>query len=78
MLNYEEFKDTIASKIKDYLPNEYSDTEVTINSFLKNNSVHLDGLIIREPGSNICPNIYLNQYMLTMKTVARLMISCQI
>ena len=62
MLNYEEFKDTIASKIKDYLPNEYSDTEVTINSFLKNNSVHLDGLIIREPGSNICPNIYLNQY----------------
>ena len=62
MLNYEEFKDAIASQIKDYLPVEYSDTEVTINSFLKNNSVHLDGLIIREPGSNICPNIYLNQY----------------
>ena len=35
MLNYEEFKDTIASQIKDYLPVEYSDTEVTINSFLR-------------------------------------------
>lgn len=62
MLNYEEFKDTIASQIKDYLPVEYSDSEVTINSVLKNNSAKLDGLIIKKPESNICPNIYLNQY----------------
>ena len=62
MLNYEEFKDTIASQIKDYLPVEYSDSEVSINSVLKNNSAKLDGLIIKKPKSHICPNIYLNQY----------------
>ena len=62
MLNYEEFKDTIASQIKDYLPVEYSDSEVSINSVLKNNSAKLDGLIIKKPESHICPNIYLNQY----------------
>lgn len=62
MLNYEEFKDAIASQIKDYLPVEYSDSEVTINSVLKNNSTKLDGLIIKKTESNICPNLYLNQY----------------
>ena len=62
MLNYEEFKDAIASQIKDYLPVEYSDSEVTINSVPKNNSTKLDGLIIKKTESNICPNLYLNQY----------------
>lgn len=62
MLNYEEFKDAVASQIKDYLPVEYANSDVTINSVLKNNSAKLDGLIIKKPESNICPNIYLNQY----------------
>lgn len=62
MLNYSEFKDAVASQIKDYLPVDYSDADVTITSVLKNNTTRLDGLSIRTPKSNICPNIYLNQY----------------
>ena len=62
MLNYEEFKDAVASQIKDYLPAEYANSDVTIHSVLKNNATRLDGLSIKKPESNICPNIYLNQY----------------
>lgn len=62
MLNYEEFKDAVASQIKDYLPVEYANSDVTIHSVLKNNATRLDGLSIKKPESNICPNIYLNQY----------------
>ena len=62
MLNYEEFKDTIVSKIKDYLPADYADATVTINSVLKNNSLKLDGLNIRRENERIIPNIYLNQF----------------
>lgn len=46
MLNYNEFKDAVTSKIKDYLPADFSNTTVSINSVLKNNSLHLDGLTI--------------------------------
>lgn len=62
MLNYEEFKDAVASQIQDYLPAEYANSDVTIHSVLKNNAIRLDGLTIKQPESNICPNIYLNQY----------------
>ena len=62
MLNYEEFKDAVASQIQDYLPAEYANSDVTIHSVLKNNATRLDGLTIKKPESNICPNIYLNQY----------------
>ena len=62
MLNYEEFKDAVASQIKDYLPAEYANSDVTIHSVLKNNATRLDGLSIKKPESNICPNIYLNQF----------------
>ena len=62
MLNYNEFKDAVTSKIKDYLPADFSNTTVSINSVLKNNSLHLDGLTIRRDGESICPNIYLNQF----------------
>lgn len=62
MLNYEEFKDAVVSKIKDYLPADYADANVSINSVLKNNSLKLDGLNIRRESESICPNIYLNQF----------------
>ena len=61
-MTYEDFKDTIKEQIKNYLPADYSDADVTITSVLKNNTTRLDGLTVRIPQSNICPNIYLNQY----------------
>lgn len=62
MLTYEEFKDTVVSQIKDYLPADFSNATVSINSVLKNNSLKLDGLSIRRENESICPNIYLNQF----------------
>lgn len=61
-MNYTKFKEMIAEHILEYLPDSYADAEVSVQTVIKNNSVHLDGLIIRVPGSNICPNVYLNQY----------------
>ncbi|MBE5848666.1 MAG: hypothetical protein E7298_00680 [Lachnospiraceae bacterium] len=60
MLNYDEFKDAIASQIKDFLPESYSDAAVSFSSVLKNNSLKLDGLNIRRDGESVCPTIYVN------------------
>lgn len=62
MLNYNEFIDKVTSKIKDYLPAEFSNATISVNSVLKTNSLRLDGLTIRREGESICPNIYLNQF----------------
>lgn len=60
MLNYDEFKDAIASQIKDYLPESYQDATISIVPVLKNNSLRLDGLTIRREGESVCPNVYIN------------------
>lgn len=62
MVNYEEFKEEVKDHILEYLPETFADADVSIHSVIKNNGVRLDGLMIRESASNICPNIYLNQY----------------
>lgn len=62
MMNYEEFKKEVAENIKDYLPEEYADADVSMNQVFKNNDIALDGLSIRAEGSNISPNIYLNSF----------------
>ncbi|WP_051206092.1 DUF5688 family protein [Butyrivibrio sp. FC2001] len=61
-MNYEEFKSEVKNHILEYLPESYSNAEVSIHTVIKNNSIHLDGLTIKKPESNICPNIYLNQF----------------
>ena len=61
-MNYEEFINTIESQIKNYLPDSYNDADVLINHVIKNNSVHLDGLLIRKHNSSVSPTIYLNNY----------------
>ncbi len=62
MLNYNEFIDEITSKIKDYLPAEFSDATISVNSVLKTNSLRLNSLNICREDESICPNIYLNQF----------------
>ena len=60
MLNYEEFKDAVASRIKEFLPDSYQDATISIVPVLKNNSLRLDGLTIRREGESVCPNVYIN------------------
>lgn len=60
-MTYEEFKDHVVDVIKDYLPEEYMDADVTINQVAKNNET-LDGLVIKKPGQNVSPTLYLNSF----------------
>lgn len=60
MKNYSEFMEYIKENVTDYLPERFEEAEISIQQVVKNNDVVLDGLSIRNPDSNISPNIYLN------------------
>ena len=60
MKSYSEFMEYIKENVTDYLPERFESAEITIRQVGKNNDVVLDGLSIRNPDSNLSPNIYLN------------------
>ena len=62
MMNFEEFKKSVAENIKDYLPEEYQNAQVTIQEVTKSNDIVLSGLMIRTEDNNIAPNIYLENF----------------
>ena len=57
MMDFEEFKASVAEQIKDYLPEKYADATVNLQDVTKNNDTVLTGLLIRTEDSNIAPNI---------------------
>lgn len=61
-MTYNDFKKNVLKNIRDYLPDEFSDTSIAINEVQKEGGLQLDGLSIKDPQSNISPVIYLNQY----------------
>ena len=61
MLNYEDYQKYLVENISENLW-EYNIEEVTLKHVTKNNGVVLDGLVIKEEGKNIAPNIYLEGY----------------
>ena len=61
-MNYEEFKQEVADRIKEFLPEKYENADVSIQTVVKNNDQKLDGLMVKLEDSNIAPNIYLNQF----------------
>lgn len=60
-MSYEEFKQEIQDHIKDFLPEKFEDSEVSIHAVTKNNEI-LDGLTVTSPDSNMAPTIYLNDF----------------
>lgn len=59
-MEYFDFLNQIKERVQECMGDEYS---VCIESVLKNNSISLDGLIIKDPKqSRISPNIYLNSF----------------
>lgn len=58
----EEFEKTVKWRIKDYLPEQYKDAEVTVSPVMKNNDITLHGMAIRRPGETASPTIHLNGY----------------
>ena len=61
MMNYSEFKDYMKEHIKEFLPEEYRDGTVEIQSVYKNNDVILDSIRIKGiDEGRVVPVIYLN------------------
>lgn len=60
-LNFEEFKQEVADNIKDYLPDQYQDSMIHMQTVQKNNET-LDAITITSPDSNMSPTIYLNSF----------------
>lgn len=61
MMNYDEFKDHVVENIRDHLPENYADADISLADVIKNNDQVLTGLMIRSE-SNVTPNIYLEQF----------------
>jgi len=62
MMDFEEFKQEVKDNILDYLPEEFVDANVRIETVTKNNDVKLEGLVVITEDENIAPNIYLDGY----------------
>ena len=61
-MTYEEFKYVVVSRIKEYLPEKYSQASISIDSVLKNNGQKLESISIRLKALKLCPTIYLEEY----------------
>lgn len=61
MLNFEEFQEYIKSNVKDYLPENYKDADIQFTDVVKNNDVHLTGVLIKKENETLTPNIYINE-----------------
>lgn len=62
MMDFEEFKNSVAENIRDFLPEQYADADISLKEITKNNDIRLTGLMIRTEESNIAPNLYLEGY----------------
>lgn len=58
-MKYQDFLNYIKEQVAEVFE---PDTAVYIESIKKNNGITMEGLVIRKPGLNISPTIYLNSY----------------
>ena len=61
-MKFDEFKDAVVSKIREYLPETFANADVRLNVVTKNNDLQLTGLIINAGNSQVAPTIYLEQF----------------
>lgn len=61
-ITFEEFKEEVRSNILQFMSDEFSGSEVSIQQFRKNNNHMLFGLSVRKPKTVITPVIYLEPY----------------
>ena len=64
MLSFKEFQEYVMDHIREYLPEEYANAEVSVRTVQKLNGVTLQGLEIwtseMKQGTGVTPTIYLN------------------
>lgn len=61
-MKFDEFKDAVVGKIREYLPETFANANVRLQVVTKNNDLQLTGLTIKAGNSNIAPTIYLEQF----------------
>ena len=61
-LSYSEFKEKLQQQISEYLPESLKNSKIDIMTVPKEGGHSPDGLTIREPGTQIAPILYLNQF----------------
>lgn len=59
IVSYEDFLEACMFALEQRLGNECS---IQLNTILKNNSISMDGIVIRKHGEKISPTIYLQEY----------------
>lgn len=57
-MNYQEFTENIVKLLEQKMGDNYT---ITTTKVLKNNDIHLTGIIIMKKGASICPTIYLEE-----------------
>ena len=55
MMNREEFNARIQENILNFLPEKYSEAEVSLSRQVKQNDIEQTGLAVRLPDENGCP-----------------------
>ena len=58
-MNFQQFSEELTTQLTPMFPDG---TQISIQTIPKNNGVFLDAIIIREPGINVSPTIYLEDY----------------
>ena len=61
-MRFDDFKEEIQHRIKDYLPEQYKEAECSCEAILKNNGIHLTGLMVKLPTDRATAMIYLEDY----------------
>ena len=56
-------KDMIVANLKDYLPDEYKNANISFTKITKNNDEKKAALIIQQEGAKVTPTIYLDSFI---------------
>lgn len=61
-MSFDEFVEEVVGKVKEYLPETFSEASIELMHVVKNNDLELTGLIIQKAANSICPTIYLESF----------------
>ena len=59
MMKFEEFKKYVIDNIMSYIPEEFQEGKVETTNVTKANDTELTGIMVKKPGTNISPTVYL-------------------
>lgn len=60
-MSLQDFASYVADNIKDYMPEEYRDAEVSIREVVKDNDTRLMAVDVRRSDERIVPSVYINE-----------------